>query len=355
MNVIQSILYFVAVLFAVIVAIKTKKGWLRWLFIFLIVAATVTMALLFKSWLIPIWTFLLSVIVFLIVKIKRAFWRFVLYLLLIVSLFLGVTSISKNTFTKSVFPSSCNEAISVASQVHGGKVEIDLNDGDQFDYSLTIVSPDVPQSKDTLVVLTEPGYIFDVVHPVMYFTSYRLQGTLDQALCSAGKIGGNAKTFVYVGTASTPQGWKTVSENGWWTELVAKKYTDKALTPGGDWTTFQIAVDDKNRTLKSENIVYGQLWNPKESGKVVHFQIENGYKLVIPDGWQGTYWTVSGADPVIVQDRLVQASQEVIQRDNLIPGNVYLLYCGAKLPSNELTVEKDTIKWQTSLNGWICD
>lgn len=354
--------------------------WLRgWRKVFPIVIGTIVLILgiWYFGWLYGLWAFLAIVALgALFWAMIRPSWRVLHYIfglifVLIIAVGIALVFLSamaltplvttsepvvENTSTSAVNTATCTEAVSVASQVHGGKVEVDLNDGDPFDYSLTIVNPDVPQGDKTLVVLAEPGHIFDVVHPVMYFTSYRLQGTLDQAICSAKKLAGNASAYVFVGEAKTPEGWTTVSETqGWWTELVAKQYSEPALTPGGDWTAVQIADDDSNRDLKSENLIYGQLWNPNVGGVVVHFQIENDYTLTIPVGWQGTYWTVTGADPIIVQDRFVQASKEVIERDALSLKNVTLLYCGAHTPTTELVIGSDSLKWATTLEGWTCE
>jgi len=218
---------------------------------------------------------------------------------------------------------ACTEAIK-ESQTHGDKVLVDLNDGDPFDYSLTIVNPDVPSGNKTLVVLTDPMFMFDVVYPVMYFTSYRLGGTFDQALCSAQKLAGeNALAYIYVGKEDTPEGWSTIATEGWWTELVAKQYSEQPITPGGTWAAFQVEANNKSNTISAKTqLVYGQMWDPNKPGIVVHFQIEKGYEFTIPAGWQGTYWTVVDADPVLVQDRLVQASKEVVERDELNLSNV---------------------------------
>jgi len=247
-----------------------------------------------------------------------------------------------------VTPVECTEAKVVESQTHGGKVLVDLNDGDPFDYSLTIVSPNTPSGSQTLVVLTEPGYIFDVVYEKMYFVSYRLQGTPEEVLCSVEKLAGNAKTYVYVGKSETPEGWETVSAEGWWTELVEKQYSEAAITPGGEWTSYQIEAESSVQVLKATELTYGQLWKSSKPGYVVHFQIEPGDKFTIPAYWQGTYWTVVGGDPEMLQDRFIQASKEVVERDDLsiISGHsVVLFFCGETAPETYLQVENASIGW----------
>lgn len=254
---------------------------------------------------------------------------------------------------------SCTEAKVIESQTHGGKVEVDLNDGDPWSYSLTIVTPNTPSNTKTLVVLTEPGYIFDVVHPVMYFTSYRLQGNLDQVLCSTSiLVEKKALAYVFVGEAKTPEGWTTAGIKGWWTELVQKQYSDeKTVTPGGEWNTYQIAGSDKNRDLVSKNLIYGQFWNFHYDELVVHVQVQKGYTLKVLEDWQGTYWTVTGADPKLVQARFVQASKEVLKRDKLALGNMTLLYCGdpANKPTTRLVVGSKSIGWTMGLKYWTCE
>ena len=276
-------------------------------------------------------------------------------------------TVTKTSSSAPVVAADCTEAISIESQIHGGKVELDLNDGDPFNYSLTVISPDMPTSPNTLVVLTEPGSIFDVIHPVMYFTSYRLEGTLDQALCSASKLAGDkALAYVFVGKATTPNGWTTVSTEGWWTELVAKQYSEKAITIGVDSLPFQIAADDKNRDLVSLDVLHGQLWDPTpakdEKLTVVHPEVGKGYTLVVPVGWEGTYWTISNGNSELVQARIIQTSKEVVERDgvSINPndyGHMVLLYCGDPntVPTTELKIGNDTLKWVTSLAGWTCE
>jgi hypothetical protein len=331
-------------------------------------AVTVFMALFYHSWWFVLWAVLLALAIILLNVVINVWWKILLVVVLIAIVLGGFIitlpilrgELPTNPGTEPVptIPplGNCTEAIVKESQTHGGKVELDLNDGDPFDYSLTVVNPNVPSGNKTLVVLTDPMYIFDVVHPVMYFTSYRLEGTFDQALCSALKLAGdNALAYVYVGKEATPKGWSTVATNGWWTELVAKQYSEQPITPGGDWAAYQVETSLKTQKIKAETqLVYGQMWNPNNSGTVVHFQIEKGYEFSIPAGWQGTYWTVVNADTVLVQHRLVQASYEVIERDALSIKNVTLTFCGTTVPTTELKIGNDALKWVTVLEGWDC-
>lgn len=341
-------------------ALLDQTRW--WIPAIVVVVITTAMAIFFHSWWFVLWAFLLALVVVLVLMAVRIGWKILWIFLAVLIMAAGLlfTNSAIKFAPKATNPSesapvtttTCTEAVSVESMIHGDKVLVDLNDGDPFDYSLTIVNPDQPSSTKTLVVLTEPGSIFDVVYPKMYFTSYRLRGTLDQALCSASKLAGDkALAYVFVGDAATPKGWTTFSTKGWWTELVAKKYSDVPITPGGDWTSVQIGASDKVQTLSSDDLIYGQVWNPNKPGIVVHFQIESGYEFAIPAGWQGTYWTVTGADPVLVQDRFVQATKEVVERDGLsISGHaVTLFYCGQTTPTTELKIGADTLNWTTSL------
>ena len=378
MNIFLSIVFALFVVAITLAVFIYKKLW--WVPLIVGVLIIIGVAWLLHSWMLIWWAVLLAGFSALSFLIKKKLWQNIFCLFVVVIIALGIYFLSPlfPNFHRSpvitppltqpaplviaelpaqpaILNTPCLEAVSKPAQVHGGKVELDLNDGDPFDFGLTIISPNVPQGDQTLVVLTEPGYIFDVVHPVMYFTSFRLQGTLGQAVCSATKLASNAQTFVFVGKATTPKGWTTTDKaTGWWSEMVTKQYSENALTPGGDWTAIQIAVDDKNRDLKSDNLIYGQLWNPDTNGNVVHFQIEKGYVLSIPKGWQGTYWTVTGADPKIVQDRFVQASKEVVERDKLTLGNVTLLYCGTTIPTTKLQIGSDSLSWTTGLDGWQC-
>lgn len=265
-------------------------------------------------------------------------------------------------------PSSCNSATIKSDQTHGGKVEADLNDGDPFDWSLTVINPDMPTSTDTVVVLTEKGYIFDVVYPVMYFTSFRIQGSQSQAICTALEMGGDNATYLYAGKQTRPDGFFPVSDtSGWWTSMEQKQYDGDALTPGGEWKTFQIASDDKDRDIESGSLTYyGQLWKSSVPGVVVHFQIEPSKILSIPTGWQGTYYSVTGADPTILQERFIEASKEVVIRDKIKSGNITLFYCGKTVTENKLTIDDpstnwvtdllngNSVSWTDSLEGWTC-
>ncbi|HSV94985.1 MAG TPA: hypothetical protein VLH94_03380 [Spirochaetia bacterium] len=256
-----------------------------------------------------------------------------------------------------VVATDCVEAVIVESQTHGGLVEADLNDGDPFDYGLTVVNPDVPQGNQTLVVLTEPRGVFDVIYPKMYFTSYRLRGTLDEAICSALKLAPSAKNYVFVGEAAMPKGWTSVDITGWWTELVKKEYADEPIinTGSDEWPAYQLAPDDPNRTIDMDSAIYGQLWNPNIGGVVYHFQIEKGYKLTVGKWIQGTYWGIpDGATNV--QERIIQATNEVVLRDNLNPANVTLIYCGDSLPKTLLEKEGYvTVSWRAQYYGWKCE
>lgn len=258
--------------------------------------------------------------------------------------------------TKPSVDPSCSEAQIIESQTHGDRVIDDLNDGDPFDYSLTIVNPDFPQGNKTLVVLTEPMGNFDIVHPIMYFTSYRLRGTLDQAVCSANKMAGNAQTYVFVGKASTPAGWITVNEaNGWWGELVAKQDVEAAINTGGaEWPSHQIAIDTKDRLLKFDTAVHGQVWNPATKG-VFHFQVAKGYQMVVPAGLQGTYWEIPDS-AVNVQERIIQGSYVVIVRDSINPGNLKLISCGDTLPTTKYEKEGfAAVNWTAAGASWKCE
>lgn len=364
----------IAILFALLVVIMTaititsKKTILKVLAALIGVVATIIMAIVFHSWLFALWAAALAFLVFLvtiaIIK-KKAILIGIFVLATLAAIVVGVLSTRPIILDRlgmvggpsTIIPvdGNCQEAVVIESQTHGGKVEADLNDGDPFNYALTIVSPNTPSSTETLVVLTEPGNIFDVVHPVMYFTSYRLDGTLDQALCSASKLAGNkAFAYIFVGKAATPEGWTTVSTTGWWTELVEKQYSEEAITIGVDSPAFQISADDKKRDLVSADVLHGQFWNPNVGGVVVHPQVGEGYTLSVPLGWQGTYWTIADGKPELVQARIVQTSKEVIERDALSPSNVTLLYCGATVPTTELKIGEITLKWVTSLDGWTC-
>jgi len=334
------------------------------------VAVTVFMALFYHSWWFVLWAVLLALAIILLSIVLNVWWKIILVVLLIaivVGGFIITLPILRGELPTNPDgtppqpnmppPTNCVEAQVVESQTHGDKVLVDLNDGDPFDFSLTVVNPDFPTAgAKTLVVLTEPMYIFDVVYPKMYFTSYRLRGTQEQALCTAMKLAGNnAAAYVYVGKEATPKGWSTVATKGWWTELVEKQYSEKAITPGGDWSAFQIGVSEKAQIIKSKTqLDYGQMWDPNNPGTVVHFQIEKGNELSIPAGWQGTYWTVVNADTALVQDRLVQASKEVVERDALSVKNVTLFFCGTTVPTTELTIGSDTLKWVTVIEGWDC-
>ena len=355
--------------YAIITIISSRL--IRWIAIAITIFLVIAFWIVFSNWLFALWAVLLSLLTWLFLIIHGWLWRVVVGLAILAVFIVGVifTGPSINIFTPvaqvgntansdAPIDLNCTAASVITSQTHGGKVEVDLNDGDPFDYSLTVVNPDLPTpTGKTLIVLAEPGHIFNVVHPVMYFTSYRLRGTLDQALCSVSKMNIGHFTYVFVGKASTPKGWTSTDIKGWWTELVAKQYSDeKTITPGGDWTTFQIAGDDKNRDLKSENFIYGQFWNPNYGGTVVHVQVEKGYTLKVVNDWQGTYWTVTGADPILVQDRFIQASKEVLERDKLSLSNITLLYCGdpANMPTTKLVVGGNSLNWTSELKYWDC-
>lgn len=370
LNIALGVVFVILIIAMAIIAVKAEK--LRWIIVAIIVGvgATIFMALYFHSWWFVLWAALLALAIYLLSVVTKV-WLIVLLvaglavvavggLYLVIapqfhSLLDGISftnPVAENSATSNP-GKNCSEAEVVESQTHGDKVLVDLNDGDPFDFSLTIVNPDFTAGNKTLVVLVEPMYIFDVVYPKMYFTSFRLRGTLDQALCSAQKLAGsNAFAYVYVGKEATPKGWSTVAIKGWWTELVAKQYSEQPITPGGTWAAFQVEDNNKANSINAKTqLVYGQMWDPNKPGIVVHFQIEKGYEFTIPAGWQGTYWTVVDADPVLVQDRLIQASKEVVERDALsISGKaVTLFYCGATTPDTELKIGADSLKWTTNL------
>jgi hypothetical protein len=257
-------------------------------------------------------------------------------------------------------PAGCVQAAEIEAATHGGKVIADLNDGDPFAYSLTIITPDVPSGEKTVAFLTEKGYIFDITYPVMYFTSYRLVGTLDQAVCSAAKLtGGNAAGYVFIGSAPAPTGWTNPSDvTGWWGELVVKQYSEDAIDIGVEAKTFQIATDDTSRAITAMGITHGQFWNPAVDGIVVHPQVEKGYTLTIPDREQGTGWAIIGGNAEKIQERIIQTSKEVVDRDNILVSkdktNLTLLYCGSTPPPTALVIGDVTVNWTTSLTGWTC-
>lgn len=259
-----------------------------------------------------------------------------------------VTDTISNTYT-------CTEAIQVPDTESGGRVDLNLDNGDSHSWSVTIINPDLPSSDTTLVIVTEPMWSFDIEYPVMYFTSTHFDGTQAEVLCSAGKMADNSgELFVYVGSDILP-GWQSLDSTGWWEEMTTWQFEAEAIDAGVVIQHF-IVGQDVSRIVDATDVVlaHGQFWLPGYPGKVVHPQVASGFTLTLPSGWQGTWWSYS-APNADIQSRIIEATaEEVVIRDEI--GTVVLLFCGPadSVPTTSFDLNGSTVTWVTNLDGWTC-
>ncbi len=266
--------------------------------------------------------------------------------------------------TNLKFDPNCQGAILVPGSNNSGRVELNLDNGDSHSWSVSVVNPDAVSGEQTLVVVTEPLWSFDIEYPVMYFTGARYDGTQEQVLCSANKLAeGTGELYVYAGVAA-PKGWyfADAAVGPWWSTMTVWQYEAEAIDAGKALDGF-IGAQDEFRFIKAygldrENqeivLAHAQLWRPGYPGKVVHPQIFAGYALASPKGWEGTYWTYAQPNEDI-QARIVEATEkEVLPRDQI--GTVVLLFCGPadQVPATSFEFNGETVTWVTNLEGWTC-
>jgi len=263
---------------------------------------------------------------------------------------------------------TCTDPATAVTWISDQVVYVDLRNGDQVMTAVTIVRPLADTSAKTLIVVTDPGMAMDVTYPVMIFSSYMLEGTPEQVQCFVSNLGIKNSVKVYISRENTaPFGYSTLDEvTGWWESLTLRTYdmstphidSGKAIPqfiPRGspeDARTIQTEVGDFN---------HGQMWF--EDGKTVDYEVAEGYRLIIPQEYEGTNFFYDSPSSTI-QDSVLQASIDTVEQDKI--WSLTMLYCGD--PANVPTTVLDATyldangspapthsEWVTSLSGWKCE
>ncbi|KKU32567.1 hypothetical protein A3K29_05780 [Candidatus Collierbacteria bacterium RIFOXYB2_FULL_46_14] len=246
----------------------------------------------------------------------------------------------------------------------------DLSDGDPTTWTVTIVNPAKASLslRHTVVIVSEAGHSVDVVYSKMIFSSYRLSGTREEVLCFIEAILGDNKVGFKIwnnDTTDIPRGWTTVVETkGWWDEMTTWNYGDEAHIDSGK------PVEGFCEPTKScvilpakDHLIHGQLWLAGHEGYAVHFQVEGGYRMTAPIGWQGSTWDYATLLDSL-QETIMQASRFAVERDHIL--DVVEYFCGdpshlpgTVLDASYLNDDGHTVTihatWHTTSVGFTCE